>query len=129
MSCHKVYSLPDIDMYGGDTTPWEVYLVYEDGTNFPIDENTTYTCTLTLSPFGVKSTVTNTGSVVQNILTRVGTVHSDATIGSTLIRFEFRKEDTINLRGKFLYQIDVCFGNDVRICQGVLNIRQNVSTH
>jgi hypothetical protein len=127
MICHKIYSLPDIEMYGGDTTSWEISLVREDGTVFDISTNTDCTCTLTLRPYGVKSAVSNV-NVVRPIWTHIGTIYNDTARDKTYIRFDFSPEDTIDLRGKFVYQVDVRFGTEVRICQGVLNIKQNINT-
>lgn len=129
MICHKIYSLPDIEMYGGDTTSWEIFLVREDGTAFDISTITDCTCTLTLRPYGVKSSVSNSDITARPIWSRGGTIYNDTARDKTYIRFNFRQEDTINLRGKFLYQVDVRFGTEVRICQGVLNIKQNISTN
>lgn len=128
MSCYKSYSLPDIEMYGGDTTPWEIFMVYEDGTNFTVGSGTQCTCSLTLSPFVIKSTLSNGGSSVPKIWTHQGTIRRDAELGTLSAVFDFVPEDTINLRGKFVYQVDVSFGDDIRVCQGILNIKQNVRT-
>lgn len=128
MICHKIYSLPDIDMYGGDTTPWDIVMVYEDGTNFVMNAGTDCRCTLTLSPFGIKTLVPNPSNSTSIIWSHQGTINNNTTTSGFTVRFDFNPEDTINLRGKFLYQVDMCFGDEVRIGQGVLNIRQNLNS-
>lgn len=127
MICHKIHPLPDIEMYGGDTTPWDVSMVYEDGTSFAMIANANCSCTLTLSPFGIKTLAPSTHNVTSIIWSHQGVINNDVANQKFTVRFDFNPEDTINLRGKFLYQVDMRFGDEVRIGQGVLNIRQNLN--
>lgn len=126
-SCFEIRSLPDIDMYGGDTTPWEIFLVHENGDILEIDEELERACTLTLGNYNAKALATNNGSVMKPIWVHSGAFGISPENNRTFIHFDFTPEDTANLRGKFLYQVDVLLGNNVRVCQGVVNIKQNIN--
>lgn len=43
------YILPDIEMYGGDTVPWEVTLIRDDGSKYSLETASECLCTLTFT--------------------------------------------------------------------------------
>lgn len=120
-----VYTLPDIEMYGGDTVPWEVTLVRDDGCKYTIDDAKNFTCTLTITPFKVTTGLGGRASPVMPVLTKSGSLQ-ETLDESAIVIFLFDIADTIGLRGKFLYQIEVACGTDLRAAQGHLYIKQNI---
>lgn len=129
----EIRTLPTIEMYGGDMTPWEIALLREDGSKLSYDTGKDCSAKLTFSPV---SAATNFGfqtPVTSPVLSKVITPVEDDN-GGTLLRVEFSEADTIKLRGKFVYQIDITRSNDPngdtindhRICQGWVLIMQNI---
>lgn len=121
-----VYILPDIEMYGGDTVPWEVTLVRGDGSKYILENDSKCICTLTFSPFKITTGLGGRAAAVAPVLTKSGEVKTELD-GSATVVFDFTIEDTIGLRGKFLYQIEVAHEEDLRIAQGHVYIRQNTN--
>lgn len=120
------YILPDIEMYGGDTVPWEVTLIHEDGGKYTIDGAKDFLCTLTITPFKVTTGLGGRASPVTPVLTKSGSLKQTLDESATVI-FPFDIADTIGLRGKFLYQIEITYGTDLRAAQGHLYIKQNIN--
>ena len=119
-------ALPDIEMYGGDTVPWEITLIRDDGTKYLFDTAEECTCTLTFTPFKVTTGLGGRAKPVTPSMMMTGTVKA-ALDGTATVVFNFAKEDTIGLRGKFLYQIEVAHDTDLRIAQGHIYIKQNTN--
>lgn len=107
--------LPDILIIAGDTTPWVVTLVDERGT--PYTNMSDCSVVLTLSPIASASSATP-------ILKKTGNVGSN-TKGATSAVFSFEAADTINLMGKFIYQITVSREDEHRVRQGFITIKKN----
>lgn len=120
------HKLPDIEMYGGDTVPWEISLVRDDGTECLSSAAEDCTCTLTFSPFKVTTGLGGRAAAVAPLLTKTGTV-KETLDGSATVVFGFEASDTVNLRGKFLYQIEVAHNTDLRVAQGHVYIKQNIN--
>lgn len=118
--------LPYIEMYGGDTVPWEVTLVREDGQKYLIDSAQNFTCVLTVSPINSISGLGGSSLVSAPILKKTAEI-KEAFDGSATAIFDFLAADTLQLRGKFIYQIDVLYGTDVRTGQGHLLVKQNIN--
>lgn len=126
MSINKQQSaLPDIEIYGGDTTPWEVEVVCDDSSEFQADALSEYSAILTFSKIGTSSGL-STNAVGAPVLLIKNGVFSKTDAG-TFIKFSFYKDDTKHLRGKFVYQIEIKHNNDLRLCQGHVYIRQNIN--
>lgn len=125
-NCTEVRPLPDVDMYGGDTTPWEISLVKDDGSAFVIDQGADCTATLTLTPLKATTGLGNNAAALPPMLTKAGVMEATAS-GGTAATFTFVEEDTKSLRGKYLYQIEVRHGTDLRVGQGNLYIKQNIN--
>ena len=49
-NCYNIERLPDIEMYGGDTLPWEVTPIRSDGSKFSVDTASELVATLTFTP-------------------------------------------------------------------------------
>lgn len=118
--------LPDIEIYGGDTLPWEVTLIRDDGSKFSVDTASECTATLTFTPLKATTGFGTNANILPPILTKTGQVKPTLD-GSSIILFTFEKNDTIGLRGKFLYQIEVKHDEDLRLCQGTIYIKQNIN--
>ena len=119
---HAIYRLPDITMCGGDTTPWNITLVNDEGRT-DIPSNNSIECILTLSPYGRISGVGLNAVSVSPVLQKIATVmHNGSTCTATIL---FGVEDTLHLRGKYIYQIEVINGDSNRVSQGNLTILEN----
>lgn len=118
--------LPDIEIYGGDTTPWEVVLMRDANTIFDYGDSAKCSAILTVAQ-SKTSTGQSAGAVLMApIVTKQGTLQS-MTGGGTTAVFSFADADTKHLRGKYTYQIEVRFDNELRIGQGSLYVKQNMN--
>jgi len=122
----EISNLPDIEMYGGDTLPWEVVLVRDDGSKFSADTASECTATLTLMPLKATTGIGANANAIAHIFQKIGEVRPTLD-GSSIVLFMFNENDTKGLRGKFLYQIEIKHDDDLRICQGYLYIKQNIN--
>lgn len=118
-----IHRLPDIAMYGGDTTPWVVTLTNEDGSSFTDAGESTYECILSISPFSQMYGAGNYASFGLPTLTKSASVTKSG--GAYIATFAFIMEDTIQLRGKYTYQIEVRSGIGNKVSQGSLTILEN----
>lgn len=123
---YELHNLPDIEMYGGDTTPWEITLIRDDGTRYSTDTASELTATLTLTPLKATTGIGDNVNIITPIFTKTGTLKPILDGGSSVI-FTFSENDTKGLRGKFLYQIEVKRREDLRVCQGHIYIKQNIN--
>ena len=123
---YEIQTLPDIEMYGGDTLPWEVTLIRDDGSKFSVDTASECISTLTFTPLKATTGLGNNANALAPILTKTGEVKPTLD-GSSVVMFFFTESDTKGLRGKFLYQIEVKHDEDLRICQGYIYIKQNIN--
>lgn len=117
-------SLPPIEMYGGDTVPWEIELVRENGSYFSYDTAIECTFKMVFLPYSVDGQNGISYSDIDPVLQKYGTVVDNN--GIALVEFRFATEDTRELWGKYLYQIEVIHEDDHRSMQGVVNIHQNL---
>lgn len=117
-------------MYGGDTTPWEITLVRKDGSKVSYS-GTGESCeaTIKLAPLN-NVNMFGHSPVLTPVLTKTAVISMIKENGGTLATFVFKTEDTINLWGKYIYQLDISWpdegGSGSRIYQGTLTIIQNV---
>lgn len=117
-------------MYGGDTTPWEITLVRKDGSKVAY-YGTGESCkaTMKFAPLN-NSGMFGHSPVLTPVLTKEATMSMIESNGGTLATFSFGKDETINLWGKYIYQIDIAWpdenGAGSRIYQGTVTIIQNV---
>lgn len=122
----RATTLPDIEIYGGDTTPWEVTLVRKDGTKYSVDDAAVCVSTLTFTPLKATTGLGNNAVAFTPTLKKKGRVELDDD-GLAIVVFDFAASDTKGLRGKFLYQIEVEHNGDLRISQGYIYIKQNIN--
>lgn len=120
------YILPDIEMYGGDTVPWEVVLQNEDGSEFTYNKAKDLSCELTITPFKVTTGIGGHAIPISPLLIKAGSIKEGISENAIMV-FEFDATDTIALRGKFIYQIEVAYGTYLRVAQGNLYIKQNIN--
>ena len=124
--CFAAQKLPDIEIYGGDTTPWEVVLMRDSNMTFEYENGAQCSVVLTVTQ-SKTSTGQSAGAVLLSpLLTKNGAIQSTAAGGSVAI-FSFTDTDTKPLRGKYTYQIEVRFENELRIGQGSLYVKQNMN--
>lgn len=116
---YRVEILPDIEMYGGDTTPWYIQMMHGVGSSFYYSEADGFSCKLTITPFAI---VTATHDPV---LQKNGTIEEYGDEEAAAV-FTFTEEDTKELFGKFIYQVEFSKNADKRIGQGNLIIKKNV---
>lgn len=121
----QTHTLPSIEMYGGDTVPWEVILTREDGSKFSLDTAAECTCTLSIMPHRVTAGIGVNAMMDAPLLIKIGDVQTTLD-GTPAVVFNFVEDDTKELRGKFIYQVEVKHDTDLRICQGHLLIKQNI---
>lgn len=122
----EVLKLPDVEMYGGDTTPWEISLTRKDGTPLVFEEGVDCSATFSITPLKTASGMGGNAQTIKPMFTKAGSMEKNASNGTSCI-FAFAEADTKNLRGKFIYQIEVRNGSDLRIGQGSLYIKQNIN--
>lgn len=118
--------LPDIEVYGGDTTPWSIQLIKPDGGDFPYDSLTGCTAVLTFTPFAIGAGYNAMTSTITPVLQLEGTI-TGSPDGTATVLFNFSTADTFGLRGKYLYQVEISNGEDTRIGQGCVIIKQNIN--
>lgn len=113
--------LPDVHMFGGDTTPWRCYLKHASGAGYTVDDAVGYTVTMYILPYYMQSGFNVSG---EPILSMNGVIEDVNGFAAAI--FEFEASDTISLAGKYIYQIEVNFGREKRLGQGSLYIRPNI---
>lgn len=111
----QAYTLPEITVYAGDNTPWEIEVTNADGSLTQQSIN----CEL-----NVVSLIDADDEDTTTVLTKTITLTLD-TDGVLKGMFEFSSSDTLNLYGKYVYQIDVLGTGNSRISQGFLTIIKN----
>lgn len=122
--CIKAIKLPDVEIYAGDTTPWQITLVRENGALFVIEQGAT--CTATFTMVRVRAAGLPGDTEDEILLSKTGTFQA-APNGGTIAIFDFEEADTKELYGKFLYQIEIRHIDDLRIGQGDLYIKHNIN--
>lgn len=127
-SCEKFGegNLPDFTMYGGDTTPWSILLLKQSGHSYPYTSLMGSTAKLTLIPYTVSRGLGAQAEGISPVLTLTGTVTSSPD-GTGTVLFTPSKSDTIGLRGKYTYQVEIVKDNELRVEQGTVTIKQNIN--
>lgn len=111
-------TLPDIFMYGGDTTPWLVTPRDDCGNLFDFD--TLHGCQASLDIASTKNAVIGQDIRASSILCKPGVVNGHHFL------FEFTEEETLNFAGSYIYQIGIHNKEEARYCQGILTVRANI---
>lgn len=113
--------LPDIEVYGGDTQPWEISILHENGQPYTVGEMNGYESKLTVTPFSIS----HYSESIRPVLSKSGRI-STSSDGYAVVMFEFDSTDTIRMRGKYIYQIAFSYGGTkLRVGQGKLIVRPN----
>lgn len=124
--CCDTRSMQDVNMYAGETIPWTVSVKHDNGSATAYTDMQNVTATLTFIPYAVTYGTSDYAIATAPVLTIDGDIQSDDD-GSCLVVFEFSKNDTINMRGKYIYQIEIEDAGAVCINQGYVTIRQNIN--
>lgn len=117
--------LPDLTMCGGDTTPWLIKLIQENGNPYPIELFSDCNATLSFAPYSNGTTFRSSKPSSAEVLL-TGNFGRDAD-GGAIVTFEPLARDTIDLQGKYTYQISISQGKDSRVMQGIITIKQNIN--
>ncbi len=124
----KAYTLPDMELYGGETRSLVVTLTRSDGTYYSYSTASELTVTLTFSPVKVTTGWGKYANAVSPVLTKTATISEDSDLHG-IATFDFVESDTKELRGKYIYQIEVKSATgDSRVAQGHLYIKRNINT-
>lgn len=115
--------LPDVEIYGGDTTPWVIKLTDGDGKGYLEDDFQDYTFTLTAVPHERNIRTVD----IPPAMTVVGELQI-ATDNTVVVLFMPPAGKTALMKGKYIYQIQASNGTDIHIMQGKLTVRQNIDT-
>ena len=114
--------LPEIQMYGGDTTSWRFYMQHASQAYYSLGEATGYSANVYIIPYYMQTGVSINGTPV---LTKAATMKEYDGIATA--EFEFATADTIALGGKYIYQIEFIYGTEKRVGQGSLYIHPNIN--
>lgn len=127
MECTYCYhGLPDILMYGGDTTPWFITLEDENGNALIPTEGDVYQCVLSIIPFGTTFGLGDSAFVFSPVLQKTSTFENN---GENIYqaKINFVPADTLSLRGKYIYQIEVKNTGSNRVNQGKMTVLANIN--
>lgn len=117
-------TLPYIEIHGGDTQPWVIDFVHENGTGYAFAEVNDYSAKLTITPISYDCYGTGGAYVLSPILTIAGRLGvSDS--GYANVTFDFNTDDTRYICGKYIYQVEISYGEKLRVYQGRLLIKPN----
>ena len=123
---YSINRLPDLEIYGGETSPWEIEFVSENYLPYGKDDITGCLCTLVLVPYGYVTGVLNEDSQIRIVLTKTTAIARDNTTGRLYATFHFSIGDTQSLRGKYIYQIEIKQDSQLALGQGSVFIRGNL---
>lgn len=118
--------LPDITMYGGDTTPWFITLEDENGSAMTPEAGDEYQCVLSVIPFGMSSGVGSYAMHTDPILQKTSDFRDNGD-GVYQAKIAFVASDTITMRGKYIYQIEVQSSGSNKVNQGKLTVLANIN--
>lgn len=118
--------LPDIEMYAGDTTPWLIFLLDEHRHKVPYEDVMCTICRLSLTPVKLTTSLGYQAPPSQPELEIISLVEQYDD-GSAVVPIFFDMEDTIRMRGRYIYELDCFAGEEKRLCQGVLIIKQDIN--
>ncbi len=120
------FTLPDMVIYGGDTTEWDIYIMPIDKSVFAFDDEADYSVTLSFTPLKAVASMAFGEEVCDPVLTKVALLEQDDD-GNTFAAITFSESDTIGLRGTYVYQVEFQSDLDLQVCQGRVTIRQNIN--
>lgn len=121
---YPITVLPDIEMYGGENEPWQVQILHDNGTKYLISEVTGYSAILSIIPFEYSAGL---GVVGATPVLTINATFREYETDKAMAVFSFTIADTLNLSGKYVYQIELASNSNKRIGQGYLFIRNNIN--
>ncbi len=121
---YEKYTLPDIEMYAGNTDVWEFPLYDADMRRYMYDDVKGYTYKLIIKDYGY---VHRPNGSTYFTLIKVGTLNTEDDGVRAYVRFKFDKEDTNTRYGKFTYQIEASNAENFFSAQGNLYITKNIN--
>lgn len=121
---YQKYTLPDIEMYAGNTDSWDVPLYDSDMRRYQYNDVSGYTYKLIIKDFGY--THRSNGSTYFTLI-KTGTLNTDDDGVSAQVHFDFEKADTNTRFGKFTYQIEASGAGKYFSAQGSLYITKNIN--
>lgn len=123
---HKTQVLPDLEMYGGDTTSWAVTFEAPSFAAAAFEDLSAFTCILTLSPYRSPMAAAMIAKAPEIVVRKTVELTRSATSGEITALFEFLIDDTCCLFGKYTYQIEITNGDELYLAQGTLVIKPYV---
>lgn len=121
---YQRFTLPDIEMYAGNTDTWAVPLYDVSMRRYAYDEVSGYTFKLIIKDYGY--THRPNGSTYFTLV-KVGTLNIEDDGVSAYVHFDFLKEDTLDRYGKYTYQIEASGAGQYFTAQGNLYITKNIN--
>lgn len=121
---YEKYTLPDIEMYAGNTDVWEFPLYDSDGRLYEYNDVTGYTYKLVIKDYGY--THRPNGNTYFTLI-KIGTLNVDDDGIHAYVRFKFEKNDTNIRYGKYTYQVEASNADNFFSAQGNLYITKNIN--
>lgn len=121
---YEKYTLPDIEMYAGNTDVWEFPLYDSDGRLYEYSDVTGYTYKLVIKDYGY--THRPNGNTYFTLI-KIGTLNVDDDGIHAYVRFKFEKNDTNIRYGKYTYQVEASNADNFFSAQGNLYITKNIN--
>ena len=121
---YERYTLPDIEMYAGNTDVWEFALYDFKGIRMKCEDAVLFEYQLVIKDYGY--THRQNGATYFS-LTKPGEVVIDDEDEFANAQFVFAKEDTVDRFGKFTYQIEAFADGNYYTAQGNLYILKNIN--
>lgn len=116
------YTLPDIEMYAGNTDVWEFRLYNSGALPYEYRDVNGYSYQLIIKDFAYRR---EEGQSNVSIIKSGELVKDDD--GTAFVRFEFMKSETNELYGKFIYQFEAIGQGKFFSAQGSLYITKNIN--
>ena len=113
---HTAFTLPTIDIVGGETESL-TFNIYTS-THEPADLVSGTECGFAIAPY-----------VAQNatpLITKTCTIQAGSSGANNVVITSLSSSDTVNLYGKYIYQLTIKFGNRAEPYQGIMYIARNI---
>lgn len=124
---YSVTRLPDIEMYGGDTAPWEINLLDANGHRYTYQSLSGHSCVFSIQQYAVSAGRGQGANMIAPIIKKTIDIASDDPVDYVRVNIPFTQEDTLTLRGKYVYQIEIIGGDNNTVYQGWLHVIQNIN--
>lgn len=115
--------LPDIEMYGGNTDTWQIPLYRDNNARMRWENARDATYTLVIKDYGYTH---KPNGATYFTLTKTGRLEQEPD-GNAVVIFQFDKNDTLSMYGKYTYQIIAEDENYSHAEQGTLFITKNIN--